>query len=180
MLTAKESVLVIIDVQGKLAQLMSQSAQLHHNLTVLIAGAQLLDIPIIWLEQLPEKLGATSPELSILLEQSTSPIAKSHFSAWQSPQVQTQLEQLKRPNILLAGIETHVCVYQSCQDFLEQDYNVHLLADAVSSRSNDHKILGIQMMMSLGAKLTNVESLLFELQHQARGEQFKALLKLIK
>jgi nicotinamidase-related amidase len=110
MLTAKESVLVIIDVQGKLAQIMNQSSQLHHNLTVLITGAQLLDIPIIWLEQLPEKLGATSPELSILLKQSTSPIAKSYFSAWQSPQVQTQLEQLKRPNILLAGIETHVCV----------------------------------------------------------------------
>lgn len=180
MLTANESVLVIVDVQGQLAQIMSQSAQLHHNLSVLIAGAQLLDIPIIWLEQLPEKLGKTSPELALLLEKTTSPIAKSHFSGWQCQDAQTQLQALNRPNILLAGIETHVCVYQSCQDFIKEGFKVHLVADAVSSRSNDHKILGIQMMMNLGAKLTNVESLLFEVQQQASGDRFKALLKLIK
>lgn len=180
MLTAKESALVIVDVQGQLAKIMSQSAQLHHNLSVLIAGAQLLEIPIIWLEQLPEKLGSTSPELASLLEKTTSPITKSHFSGWQCQAVQAQLQSLKRPNILLAGIETHVCVYQSCQDFIREGFKVHLVADAVSSRSNDHKILGIQMMMNLGAKLTNVESLLFEVQQQASGDRFKALLKLIK
>ncbi|MBB1270018.1 isochorismatase family protein [Shewanella sp. SR44-3] len=180
MLTAKDSILLIVDVQGQLAQIMNQTAQLHHNLSILISGAQLLDIPIIWIEQLPNKLGQTSPELVRLLEKSTQPIAKSHFSAWQCQDIQTQLKQLNRPNVLLAGIEAHVCVYQTCQDLLEHDFKVHLVADATSSRSNDHKILGIQMMMNLGAKLTNVESTLFEIQHQASGETFKALLKLIK
>jgi nicotinamidase-related amidase len=180
MLTAKDSVLLIVDVQGQLAQIMNQTALLHHNLSILISGAQLLDIPIIWIEQLPEKLGKTSPELATLLALSCQAIPKSHFSAWQCQDIQTQLKQLNRPNVLLAGIEAHICVYQTCQDLLEHDFNVHLVADATSSRSNDHKILGIQMMMNQGAKLTNTESALFEIQRLATGEQFKALLKLIK
>jgi len=81
--------------------------------------------------------------------------------------------------VLLAGIETHVCVYQTCRDLLDQHYSVHVVADAVSSRSVDNKQLGIQMMTAKGATLTNVE-LLFELQHDAQGDRFKALIKLIK
>lgn len=85
-----------------------------------------------------------------------------------------------RKQVLLAGIETHVCVYQTCGDLIEQGFDVHLIADAVSSRSESNKHLGIEMMKQQGARLNNSESLLFELQHQAEGERFKALLKLIK
>ncbi|MEH6465057.1 MAG: hydrolase [Shewanella psychromarinicola] len=180
MLTAEQSVLMIVDVQGKLAQVMQQSAPLHQKLAILIQGAQLFDIPIIWLEQLPDKLGPTSEELSQLLSQTTQPIAKKHFSGWHCEEVKQQLNSLKRHNVILAGIETHVCVYQTCQDLLANDYQVHLVADAVSSRGTDNKVLGVQMMLNDGAKLTNVESLLFELQHVAQGDRFKALLKLIK
>jgi nicotinamidase-related amidase len=180
MLTAEQSVLIIVDVQGKLAQVMQQSAPLHQKLAILIQGAQLFDIPIIWLEQLPDKLGPTSEELSQLLSQTTQPIAKKHFSGWHCEEVKQQLNSLKRHNVILAGIETHVCVYQTCQDLLANDYQVHLVADAVSSRGTDNKVLGVQMMLNDGAKLTNVESLLFELQHVAQGDRFKALLKLIK
>ncbi|MGK0410121.1 MAG: nicotinamidase-related amidase [Shewanella psychromarinicola] len=180
MLTAEQSVLMIVDVQGKLAQVMQQSAPLHQKLAILIQGAQLFDIPIIWLEQLPDKLGHTSEELSQLLSQTTQPIAKKHFSGWHCEEVKQQLNSLKRHNVILAGIETHVCVYQTCQDLLANDYQVHLVADAVSSRGTDNKVLGVQMMLNDGAKLTNVESLLFELQHVAQGDHFKALLKLIK
>jgi|TARA_R110000851_G_scaffold179381_1_gene326443 nicotinamidase-related amidase len=180
MLTAEQSVLMIVDVQGKLAQVMQQSAPLHQKLAILIQGAQLFDIPIIWLEQLPDKLGPTSEELSQLLSQTTQPIAKKHFSGWHCEEVKQQLNSLKRHNVILAGIETHVCVYQTCQDLLANDYQVHLVADAMSSRGTDNKVLGVQMMLNDGAKLTNVESLLFELQHVAQGDRFKALLKLIK
>ncbi|PKG78485.1 hydrolase [Shewanella sp. Actino-trap-3] len=180
MLTAEQSVLIIVDVQGKLAQVMQQSAPLHQKLAILIQGAQLFDIPIIWLEQLPDKLGPTSEELSQLLSQTTQPIAKKHFSGWHCEEVKQQLNSLKRHNVILAGIETHVCVYQTCQDLLANDYQVHLVADAMSSRGTDNKVLGVQMMLNDGAKLTNVESLLFELQHVAQGDRFKALLKLIK
>jgi nicotinamidase-related amidase len=180
MLTAEQSVLMIVDVQGKLAQVMQQSAQLHQKLAALIQGAQLFDIPIIWLEQLPEKLGGTSEELAQLLSKTIQPIAKSHFSGWDCEEVKQQLNSLNRNNVILAGIETHVCVYQTCQDLLANNYQVHLVADAVSSRGADNKVLGVQMMLNDGAKLTNVESLLFELQYVAQGDRFKALLKLIK
>ena len=180
MITAEQSVLMIVDVQGKLAQVMQQSAQLHQKLAVLIQGAQLFEIPIIWLEQLPDKLGHTSDELAQLLLKTTKPIAKEHFSGWHCEEVKQQLNALKRNNVILAGIETHVCVYQTCQDLLANDYQVHLVADAVSSRGTDNKVLGVQMMLNDGANLTNVESLLFELQHVAQGDRFKALLKLIK
>ncbi|MBQ4889817.1 MULTISPECIES: hydrolase [Shewanella] len=180
MLTSEKSVLVIIDVQGKLAQIMQQSSQLHQQLETLIQGAQLFDIPILWVEQLPDKLGSTTESLASLLTKTTQAIPKSHFSAWHCHEFQQQLARLNRNNIILAGIETHVCVYQTCQDLLANRYQVHVVADAVSSRSQDNKQLGLQMMQQKGAFLTNTESCLFELQHQATGERFKALLKLIK
>lgn len=180
MLKPEECVLVIVDVQGKLAQIMDNTAKLHQQLGMLIQGAQLFDIPILWLEQLPDKLGQTTAELKNLLELSCSPIAKHHFSGWYCEEFANALNQTKRKQILLAGIETHVCVYQTCRDLLDQGYSVHLVADAVSSRSTDNKQLGIKMMVTKGANLTNVESLLFELQHQALGDRFKALIKLIK
>lgn len=180
MITAEQSVLMIVDVQGKLAQVMQQSAILHTKLAVLIQGAQLFDIPIIWLEQLPDKLGHTSDELAQILSKTAQPIAKEHFSGWHCDEVKQQLNTLNRRNVILAGIETHVCVYQTCQDLQANDFQVHVVNDAVSSRELENKTLGVQMMLNDGAKLTNVESLLFELQHVAQGERFKALLKLIK
>lgn len=180
MLKPEECVLVIVDVQGKLAQIMDNSDKLHQQLQTLIQGAQLCEIPILWLEQLPDKLGATSPELQTLLEKSGSPIAKQHFSGWHCEEFAQALTKTNRKHVILAGIETHVCVYQTCCDLIEQQYSVHLVADGVSSRSAENKQLGIQMMTTRGALLTNVESLLFELQHQAQGERFRALLKLIK
>lgn len=180
MINPADCVLMVVDIQGKLAQVMQQSSMLHHRAATLIEGVKLFDMPIIWLEQLPDKLGGTSAELAQLLAPVCQPIAKQHFSGWQSVQLQTTLTQYGRMQVILCGIETHVCVYQTCKDLLENDFDVHIVADAISSRQLDNKVIGIQMMLNLGAQLTNVESILFELQHQAQGDRFKALLKLIK
>ena len=80
----------------------------------------------------------------------------------------------------MAGIETHVCVYQTCRDLLDNGYQAHLVTDALASRTEANKVNGIKMMQQHGALTTNVESLLFELQHLAQGDRFKSLLKLIK
>ncbi|MBT1444304.1 hydrolase [Shewanella sp. JM162201] len=179
MLSAAETVLVIVDVQGKLARLMDGSEALHQQLVSLISGARLFDLPIVWLEQLPQKLGATSEELQAVLE-GHQPIAKEHFSAWPCDAFRAALKHTERKQVLLCGIETHICVYQTCRDLLDNGFDVHLVADAMGSRTAANKALGLQMMLQAGAKLTNVESLLFELQHHAVGDNFKALLKLIK
>ncbi|MCG9737898.1 hydrolase [Shewanella insulae] len=180
MLKPQECVLIIIDVQGKLATLMHQAEELETRLTTLIKAAELFEIPIVWLEQLPEKLGATSPALAELLAPHHQPIAKAHFSAWHAEPFRQALRQHDRPKVLLTGIETHICVYQTCRDLLDNSYEVHLVTDAVSSRTQINKQLGCEMMVQHGALLTNSESLLFELQAEASGDRFKALLKMIK
>ncbi|WP_338591784.1 hydrolase [Shewanella khirikhana] len=179
MLTPNETALVVVDVQGKLARLMQGSEALHQQLITLISGARIFDMPILWLEQLPEKLGPTSEELQLVLE-GLSPIAKEHFSAWPCDAFRDALQASGRKQVLLCGIETHICVYQTCRDLLDNGFGVHLVADAMGSRTSENKALGLEMMREAGARLTNVESLLFELQHHAVGDSFRALLKLIK
>ncbi len=180
MLKPQECVLVVVDVQGKLAQIMDRSDALHQTLVNLIKGTALFDIPTLWLEQLPDKLGPTSPVIHEVLIKSCHPIAKQHFSGWHAEQFKEQLKGLNRKQVLLVGIEAHVCVYQTCRDLLDNGFDIHLVVDAISSRTAANKLLGIEMMQAKGAQITNMESLLFELQHEAVGERFKQLLKLIK
>ena len=174
------SALIIIDVQGKLAQLMYESKPLHENIKTLIKGAELLEIPIFWLEQIPEKLGRTSQDITELLTPTTKPIAKQHFSAWQNSEFKQALEQSGKTHLLIAGLEAHICVYQTCKDLQNNGFQTHIVKDAISSRSEENKICGIKMMLDCGANLSNVESALFELQHVAEGERFRQLIKLVK
>ena len=118
-LTKDSTVLVIIDVQGKLAQLMPDRDELFRNLCNLIKGVKLFDIPIIWTEQTPNKLGPTMPEVSDLLEDLT-PIPKKSFSCCAEPVFMKQLISLNRTEVILCGIETHVCVYQTAVDLLNR------------------------------------------------------------
>ncbi len=178
MITIENSGLFIIDVQGTLAEQMHESSALFKNLSILIQGAKLLDIPIVWVEQLPDKLGSTHKDiLPYLSEQS---ISKSTFSAWGDNEVRSQVEKLNRRNWLVAGIECHVCVYQTVRDLLKMHYDVHVVSDAVSSRTQDNKKIGLQAMQAAGAKMTSTEMVLFELQQKAEGEVFKQLIKLVK
>ena len=91
-----------------------------------------------------------------------------------------QLRSFKRNDILVAGIETHVCVYQTAVDLIEFGYNVHLVTDAVSSRTEENKALGIRCIEKAGASLTSTEMAVFEILHVAEGERFKAISKIIK
>ncbi len=180
MLTPKDSILVVVDVQGKLAQIVNDTEKLHANLKVLIQGLRLFDIPTLWLEHLPDKLGPTSPIIAEELMKTSRPISKQHFSGWQCEAFKDRLLDLNRKEIILVGIETHICVYQTARELLENHFNVHLVADALSSRTMQNNQLGIEMMRQNGAQITNIESLLFELQNEAFGDRFKQLLSLIK
>jgi nicotinamidase-related amidase len=178
MITIEDSALLIVDVQGKLAEQMNNSSALFNNLSVLIQGAKLLSIPIVWVEQLPEKLGPTHSD--IIQHLPGKPHSKSTFSAWGDDAIRSEIENLNRRNWIVAGIECHVCVYQSVRDLLKMHYKVHVVGDAVSSRTLENKTLGLQVMQSAGAILSSTEMVLFELQQKAEGEAFKQLIKLIK
>jgi len=179
MLKIENAVLVIIDVQGKLATLMHNREAFYQNVVRMIRGAQVLGIPVIWNEQLPDKLGPTIPEIKEVLA-ATSPLVKRTFSCCGNTDFIDQLETSGRKQVLLAGMETHVCVYQTAMDLLPDGYEVHLVADAVSSRTLENKQIGIEAMRAAGAKVTCVEMALFELLGVAEGDRFRQIINIVK
>lgn len=179
MLVTKNTILNIIDVQGKLAQMMYDRDRLFENLQRLIKGVKVLGIPILWAEQIPDKLGSTIPEVKTLLVE-LQPIIKTSFSCWGNETYRKKLQSLKKSQVLVAGIEAHVCVYQTVMDLLNMEYDVHVIADAVSSRTLENKQIGLAKMQSLGAKISSVETALFELLRVAEGEAFKEIVKIVK
>jgi len=180
MLTIDNTALVVIDVQGKLAQLMVQKETLFANLKRMIQGAQTLEIPILWTEQVPEKLGDTTPEIKALLVQTAQPISKVSFSCCGNAPFMAQLAALQRGQILLTGMETHICVYQTALDLRRRGYEVQVVADAVSSRAAENKQIGLERMKEAGARLTSTEMALFELLRAAEGPKFKEIAKIVK
>lgn len=179
MLKVEETALILVDVQGKLAKIMHESEELLGKLTSLIKGAQLLDIPILWLEQYPKGLGPTAEEITPLLQEN-SPIDKMEFSACQNKAFQEAAAKLGKSSYLVAGIEAHICVYQTVMDLLQNDHYVEVVVDGVSSRTLANKEIAIEKMQSLGAALTSVEMALFELMGTAEHPNFKEISKLIK
>lgn len=178
MINTENTGLIIIDIQGNLAEQMHEKASLFKQTALLIEGAKLLSLPIIWVEQLPEKLGATHPQIAKHL--TGKAYAKSSFSALGADDVKQAIEHADKSDWIVAGIECHICVYQTVRDLLAMNYKVHVATDAVSSRTSDNKELGILAMQAAGAKLTGSEMALFELQQKAEGDIFKQLIKLVK
>ncbi|MCM0148851.1 hydrolase [Photobacterium galatheae] len=179
MLDRNKTALVIVDVQGKLATLMDDSHTLFHNLSVMTQGATALKLPIIWLEQLPDKLGSTIPQVADHLSGHT-PIAKNCFSGCQSAEFMDALQSSGCENVLLVGIEAHICVYQTAMDLLDKGFHVEVITDAVSSRIANNKTVALNRMQQAGVALSCTEMVLFELQQVAEGESFKKILSLIK
>ena len=179
MLQTQETVLVLIDIQGKLAQIVDDSEFVIGNIEKVTQGVRLLGLPVLWLEQYPKGLGPTVEQIAQHLTD-IEPIEKITFSAYDTPEFVNRLEATGRKKILLAGIESHICVYQTAAHLLQNGYEVEVLADCVSSRTAFNREIGLQKMVQLGAKVTSVEMALYEMQQIAKGDTFKAISKLIK
>ena len=179
MITTANSALVLVDVQGKLAQAMHNRKALVDNLRRLVKGAQTLGLPILWAEQNPAGLGPTIPEIAELLPD-RKPVSKLSFSCCGCEPFMKALEALKRKNLFIAGIEAHVCVYQTAADLVNLNYHVEVIADAVSSRTDANRQIGLEKSKEAGAGLTSTETLLFELLKIAKGDQFKEIIKIVK
>ncbi len=179
MLKKEDTVLIIVDVQGKLARMMFEREMLYDNLQKIIQGAKILNLPIIWMEQYPKGLGPTIPEIGDLLSD-LQPIPKMSFSCCGEENFMTNLKKIDRKQILLTGIETHICVYQTAMELLNLGYEVQVISDAVSSRTKENKDIGLQKMADSGATISSVEMSLFELLRVAGTEEFKAISKILK
>lgn len=178
MLTAKDSLLVVIDVQGKLAEAMYDRAELFANICRLTKSAKLLSIPVLVTEQLPDKLGSTRKEIAGPLAEAPI-IPKSSFSCCGEPKFIEALKLSGKKQIVLCGIEAHICVTQTALDLLAQGFDVYLAADAVSSRSPDNKQLAIERMRQHGAEIITTEMALFEWLSDAAHPAFREIRKLL-
>lgn len=179
MLSRTTAVLVIIDIQGNLAQAMYNKENLFANAVKLIKGFKAFNLPIIFTEQIPQKLGQTIPQISAELE-GIKPIAKETFSCWADVRFRKETEALSRRHVVILGIESHVCVYQTVLDLIQNGYNIHLVADAVSSRTKENRAIGLNAMKSAGAHLTSTEMVLFELLRTAADPKFKEIFNIVK
>ncbi|MGD8549458.1 MAG: hydrolase [Desulfobacterales bacterium] len=179
MLKIENTTLLIVDIQGNLAHSMHGKELLFKNVQKLIKGIQILGIPILWVEQNPRGLGLTIPEIADLLSD-IQPISKMSFSSCRNDRFVQALNALNRKQVLIAGIETHVCVYQTAAELVDIGYDVQVVTDAVSSRNMENKEIGLQRMRDSGVSLTSVETALFELLKVAEGEQFREILKIVK
>ena len=179
MLKTSDTALAIIDVQGRLASIVHEKEELLRNLQILIGGAKALELPILWLEQYPKGLGPTVPEVADLLP-GQKPLEKLCFSACGQEHFPEKLRESGRRQVLIAGIETHVCVYQTTRDLLDRGYHVEVVADAVSSRQPENKRIALARIRDEGAAVTSVEMALFELLRTAEAAQFKEIARLVK
>lgn len=179
MIRKQHTALLVVDVQEKLVNVMHERESLVDKLDRLIRGVRVLQLPVLLTEQYPRGLGPTIAELGEILDP-YSPIEKREFSCCDNVEFVAALEQTGRNTILVSGIEAHVCVYQTVARLLDRGYQVEVVADAVDSRFPMDKQIALQKMRDLGARLTTVEMTLLELQQVARGDEFKAISRLIK
>ncbi|MFH1994921.1 MAG: hydrolase [Nitrospinota bacterium] len=179
MLDIENTILLVVDVQGNLAQAMLEKEELFKNLERIINGAKVLGVPIIWVEQNPDGLGGTTPQIAACLEGLT-PVKKNSFSCCGNEEFIQRIKETGRTQVLISGIETHICIYQTTAQLIDLGYEVEVVTDAVSSRSAANIEIGINKMAEAGASLTSVETALFELLKVSGGDKFKAILKIVK
>lgn len=175
----EQCALLVIDVQGRLAELMHEKEDLFSHLEIMLKAAALLEIPIHWFEQYPKGLGATKDSIKALLGDAEY-FEKMTFSGCGAEGYMDALKASGKTQCIVTGIETHVCVYQTTLDLLANNYQVKLNQQAVSSRLASNKALGLANMQRAGAEITSTEMILFELMRSAEHPQFKALSKLLK
>jgi nicotinamidase-related amidase len=173
------AVLVVIDIQERLVPAMKKKEKVYENTLHLIEAAKLLNIPIVVTEQYPKGLGPTVDEIKEGLSQ-YEPLEKITFDCCRGDGFLEKMSSLKKSHIILAGMETHVCVLQTCLSLLKEGYFPHLVSDAVCSRKKDDYLTAKELMRDAGAVLTCTETVLFQLLEKAGSPEFKAISKRIK
>lgn len=180
MLDRNDTVLVVVDVQERMMPVISHGEEIITNVVKLVRGFRELDIPMLVTEQYTKGLGATVAPVSEAMGEWYRPIEKITFSACADMHFMQQLETAARQNVILCGVETHVCVYQTAMDLLNLGYTVEIVADAVGSRSDRNYEIALRKMTQHGIDLTSIEMILFEMMVRADIGEFKGVQGLVK
>lgn len=178
-ITRENTICLIIDIQERLFPVIHEKESLLQNCQILIQGLNELSVPLLVTQQYTRGLGATLPEISKLIPDFKF-IEKTAFSCYDVTEVRAQLNEFNANNIILFGIESHVCVLQTAVDLKEAGFNPVVVIDAVSSRTSQNIELAKERYRHEGIMMTSYESLLFELTRKAGTDEFKAISKLVK
>jgi nicotinamidase-related amidase len=177
-LDAKNTALVIVDVQEAFRTAIPDFALITSRISTAVRGFRILDVPVCLTEQYPKGLGRTAEEILLVLPDDFEPVEKTAFSSCGAAAFEQSLKGVK--NVVLCGVETHVCVNQTAHDLIEKGFAVHVLEDCVASRFEHDRQAGLAKMRLAGTVPSTIEMALFELMRDARHEQFKEIQALIK
>ena len=179
-LSSENAVLVVIDVQERLVPAMPQKVylRLRDTVSMLVEAARLLDVPVVTTEQYPQGIGHTVPELADACRETL--IEKVSFGCCGEPVFQKAMKEIGRSQVILTGMEAHVCVYQTVLGLLHDGYHVHLVRDAICSRNKTDYLAGVANAAQAGAVVTTAETALFQMLQKSTHEQFRAVSKLVK
>ena len=170
---------MFVDIQERLFPHMEDSEELLERTGLLVKGMQILKVPLLHTEQYPKGLGPTIPELGLLLEGERA-VEKIAFSCCDEAVFMDRLKVHSPEIVIIAGIETHVCILQTCLDLIAAQYVPVLVADCTSSRRRADKQVALERMRQEGVGVTTSESLLFELCRFAGTDEFRSISQLVK
>lgn len=179
-LNIEDSVVMIIDVQEKLLNAVFNKASLEKKATTLANTAKILGIPVIVTEQYPKGLGATVETLREVLPENTQYFEKTAFSALENNDVLEALKNSGKKQVIIFGIETHICVSQTTNALIQEGFEVSVIRDACGSRSELEYLAGLERMKDNGAHVLTTEIALFEWLKGAKHPKFKEVQMLIK
>ena len=177
------ALLCVIDIQERLAAAMPEREPVIEAARKLIVSARRLAVPIVVTEQYPRGIGPTEPAIVEALGDDYRPLEKLHFSCYQEAAFAARLGEaakLGERQVILCGMEAHVCLLQTCLDLLDDGFQVHVAADAVCSRNAEHKRLALALMRRAGATVTCAEAAVYQMLGMAGTPEFKDLLPLFR
>ncbi len=178
-LDKEDTVLLTVDIQEKLAVVMTEKDRVVRNNLHLIELAKMINMPVMVTEQYPRGLGETVKDIREALP-FYRPIEKMTFDCCGQPPFLEELKEHNKRSVVLTGMETHICVLQTCIGLLKGGINVHIVEDAVCSRTKENWKTGVEFMREAGAVVTSTETVLFQLLKVAGTEEFKKISQRIK
>ena len=180
LLDKSSTVLAVIDIQEAFRNVIPDFAVVASRASMAVRGFQILDVPVLVTEQYPKGLGKTAEEIQLVLSEDPQIFEKTAFSSCGAGAFIDRLNEIGARQIVLCGLETHVCVNQTAHDLLDRGFDVHLLTDCVCSRFEHDKKAGLSKMRSSGVVPSSIEMALFELMRDSKHTHFKEIQDLIR
>lgn len=179
-LDSSAAALLVVDIQEAFRSVMPDFDRLASRATTAVRGFQVLELPVFVTEQYPKGLGRTASEIRDVLPSDFGYIEKTAFSSCGAAALEDAFRKTGIKQVVVCGLETHVCVNQTVHDLLDRGFDVHLLTDCVASRSEHDKQAGLAKIFASGAVPSSIEMALFELMRDAKHEKFKEIQRLVK